>query len=168
MESTSKSTSSLRTRAFVLLRKLDQNGSLTEAETHELVEIQTDLPMTSVKSETDSFKSIVDSKIAPVNARFDIVDNKISSFKASQDQRFDSVDFKISSLKDSHDQRFDTVDQRFDTVDQRFDTVGQRFDLLEKRFDSVIKWLKIGITTGIGIILTMGGWLITFLFAGGS
>ena len=139
MEPTSKSTSNLRTRAFVLLRKLDQNGSLTEAETYELVEIQTDLSTTSVKSETDSFKSIVD-------ARFDSVDH-----------RFDSVDH-----------RFDSVDQRLDSIDKRLDLVDKRFDLVDKRFDSVIKWLKIGITTGIGIILTMGGWLITLLLTGGS
>ncbi|MCY4170143.1 MAG: hypothetical protein OXE59_09790 [Bacteroidetes bacterium] len=146
MEPTSKSTSNLRTRAFVLLRKLDQNGSLTEAETYELVEIQTDLSTTSVKSETDSFKSIVD-------ARFDSVDH-----------RFDSVDHRFDSV----DHRFDSVDQRLDSIDKRLDLVDKRFDLVDKRFDSVIKWLKIGITTGIGIILTMGGWLITLLLTGGS
>ena len=117
METTSHASSSPRTRPFVLLRKLDKNGSLTEAETHELVEIQSDLPTDSVKTEINSFKSIVQAK--------------------------------------------------FDSVDARFESVDIRFDLLEKRFDSLIKWLKIGTTTGIGIILTMGGWLIRSIIAGG-
>ena len=129
MEPTSNSTFSPRTRAFVLLRKLDKNGSLTEAETHELVEIQTDLPTTSVKTEINSFKSIVE-------ARFESVDS-----------RFDSVDTKISSIKESQD---------------------IRFDILDKRFAHMVKWLRIASTTGIGIILTMGGWLISSLLTGGS
>jgi len=124
METTSHASSSPRTRAFVLLRKLDKNGSLTEAETHELVEIQSDLPTNSVKTEINSFKSIVQAK-------------------------------------------FDSVDARFESVDIRFDLLEKRFDLLEKRFDSLIKWLKIGTTTGSGIILTMGGWLIRSIIAGG-
>ncbi len=124
METKSNATSSPRTRAFVLLRKLDKNGSLTEAETHELVEIQADLPADSVKSEINSFKGIVDA-------------------------------------------RFETVDARFDSVDTRFDSMEKRFDSMEKRFDSVIRLLKITITTGIGIVLTMGGWLIRSIITGG-
>jgi len=42
---------SLPTRAFALLRKWMKNGSLNESETHELVEIQTDLPVESFRSE---------------------------------------------------------------------------------------------------------------------
>ncbi len=131
MKTKSNPMSSPRTRAFVLLRKLDKNGSLTEAETHELVEIQADLPADSVKSEINSFKGIVD-------ARFETVDA-----------------------------RFDSVDTRFDSVDTRFDSMEKRFDSMEKRFDSVIRLLKITITTGIGIVLTMGGWLIRSIITGG-
>ncbi len=124
MKTKSNPMSSPRTRAFVLLRKLDKNGSLTEAETHELVEIQEDLPADSVKSEINSFKGIVDA-------------------------------------------RFETVDARFDSVDTRFDSMEKRFDSMEKRFDSVIRLLKITITTGIGIVLTMGGWLIRSIITAG-
>ena len=145
METKSNATPSPRTRAFVLLRKLDKNGSLTEAETHELVEIQADLPTDSVKSEINSFKGIVDARFETVDARFDSVD-----------ARFDSVDA-----------RFDSMEKRFDSMEKRFDSMEKRFDSVEKRFDSVIRLLKITITTGIGIVLTMGGWLIRSIITGG-
>jgi len=79
----------------------------------------------------------------------------------------DSVKTEINSFKSIIQAKFDSVDARFESVDIRFDLLEKRFDLLEKRFDSLIKWLKIGTTTGIGIILTMGGWLITSIIAGG-
>ena len=41
----------LQTRAFALFRKWMKDGSLTESETHELVEIQKEMPAESFKSE---------------------------------------------------------------------------------------------------------------------
>ncbi|MCY3999935.1 MAG: hypothetical protein OXF84_03880 [Bacteroidetes bacterium] len=46
----------LPTRAFSLLRKWMEGGSLTESETHELVEIQKEMPVTTFKSEFDMFR----------------------------------------------------------------------------------------------------------------
>jgi len=54
---------SLPTRAFVLLRRWMKNGKLSESETVELVEIQKEMPASTFKSEFDSFKNVVETKL---------------------------------------------------------------------------------------------------------
>jgi len=161
MEQTSTSLTNLQTRAFALLRKWMKNGSLNETETHELLEIQKEIPTTSVQTKLDSFNSITDAKL--------------DSIKESQDTRFDSVDARFDSV----DARFDSVDTRFDSVDARFDSLDARFDSLDAKIDSVkesldiwfgiiLKWLKILTGVGVTVLLTMGIWLIRLMFTIGS
>ena len=145
MEQTATSLSNLQTRAFALLRKWMRKGSLDETETHELVEIQKEIPTASVKTEHDTLKSIVET-------RFDSVDAK-----------FDSVDAKFDSIKESMDDRFDSVDAKFDSVNTRIDSVKESQEI---RFSIVLRWLKILTGVGLTLLLAMAGWLIRFLFTG--
>jgi len=158
MEHTSTSSPSLQTRAFALLRKWMKNGPLNETETHELIEIQREIPTASVQSELNSFKSVVNTQLV--------------SIKESQDTRFDSMDKRFDSFKESQDTRFDSVDKRFDSVDKRFDSIDKRFDSFKEsqdiRFAIILKWLKITSGIGISALLAMGGWLIRLLIIGAS
>ena len=147
MEQTATSLSNLQTRAFALLRKWMKKGSLDETETHELVEIQKEIPTASLKTERDSFKDIVET-------------------------RFDSVDTQFDSIRESLDTRFDSVDAKFDAVDAKFDSVSTRIDSvkesLEIRFSIVLRWLKILTGVGVTLLLAMASWLIRFLVTGGA
>ena len=170
MEQTATSLSNLQTRAFALLRKWMRKGSLDETETHELVEIQKEIPTASVKTEHDTLKSIVETRFDSVDAKFDSVDAKFDSIKESMDDRFDSVntkfdsvDAKFDSIKESMDDRFDSVDAKFDSVNTRIDSVKESQEI---RFSIVLRWLKILTGVGLTLLLAMAGWLIRFLFTG--
>ena len=128
-----------------------KNGSLNETETHELIEIQREIPTASVQSELNSFKSVVNTQLV--------------SIKESQDTRFDSMDKRFDSFKESQDTRFDSIDKRFDSIDKRFDSFKESQDI---RFAIILKWLKITSGIGISVLLAMGGWLIRLLIIGAS
>jgi len=170
MEQTATSLSNLQTRAFALLRKWMRKGSLDETETHELVEIQKEIPTASVKTEHDTLKSIVETRFDSVDAKFDSIKESMDDRFDSVDAKFDSVDAKFDSIKESMDDRFDSVDAKFDSVDAKFDSVNTRIDSVKEsqeiRFSIVLRWLKILTGVGLTLLLAMAGWLIRFLFTG--
>ena len=163
MEQTATSLSNLQTRAFALLRKWMRKGSLDETETHELVEIQKEIPTASVKTEHDTLKSIVETRFDSVDAKFDSIKESMDDRFDSVNTKFDSVDAKFDSIKESMDDRFDSVDAKFDSVNTRIDSVKESQEI---RFSIVLRWLKILTGVGLTLLLAMAGWLIRFLFTG--
>ena len=79
-----------------------KNGSLNETETHEFLEIQKEIPTTSVQTKLDSFISITDAKL-------DLIKESQDTRFDSVDARFDSVNTKIDSVKESLDIRFGII-----------------------------------------------------------
>ncbi|MCY4001564.1 MAG: hypothetical protein OXF06_03940 [Bacteroidetes bacterium] len=69
----------LQTWAFSLLRKWMNKGNLSESETLELVEIQREMLATGIKSEFESLKTLLETKIDAQNSKDNLLITMVGS-----------------------------------------------------------------------------------------
>jgi tetrahydromethanopterin S-methyltransferase subunit G len=81
-----------------------------------------------------------------LDRRLDVVLNK---YTQHVDAKFDILENKINAKFEAIDHRFDVIDKRFELIDHRFEQVDKRFTQMDIKYNWLIGMI---VTATIGII----------------